>query len=202
MKRARSTPQLTAPVGLAPSAPVPQRIHPIDIFSSKVRAFYVYAYGGWNEAEETSGSNFMLVEKEGKYWADFKLKADTWSGAGIGMARTNLKPFVGRGALQFYIRGSKGGEVFQVGFLMSPGLKADERTYASNMVPLANYVQVTTNWQLVNIPLSDFPVGVSGKNGTLPFNWTRVCQFQISRGPGSDEPQFQLSNIRIVPSYK
>ena len=127
---------------------------------------------------------------------------------GIGIPRTNLKPYLAHGALQFFIRGAKGGETFPVGFITDRGLTREESTGFENLVPLGSYATVTTDWQLVTIPLADF--SQSGKHWDAkigseivgPFNWTRVRNFFISKGPSSDPTmEFQITNIRIVPFY-
>ncbi len=208
MKRVQGTPTATAAIGVPPTKPMPLRMKPVEIFTNRVREFFIWASGGRGTEDESPESNAEVIEKEGKWWANIMLKGVVWSPAGFGLARVNLKSYVKNGAMQFYIKGSKGGETFTVGFESAPGLTKEESIIYNNLIPLSNYVEVTTDWKLVTIPLADFPE--SGKhwdeklqdNVTWPFNWTRLGQFFIMRGPAGDAPvEFQISNIRIVPTY-
>lgn len=172
-----------------------------DLVTDKAAADYAYAY-------PPDGSKISVVEKDGRRWIDVALKGDAWSGFGVGMERKNLEPYLKTGALQFYVRGAKGGEDTTVCFIMDKGMEADEKYNLVTEVDLAQYCKVTTQWQLVTIPLSDFPVNgyhhddATDSRITGPFHFERVLEFGGNHTPGSD-PSCELffSSVRVIPSY-
>jgi len=173
----------------------------LELFSDKQPEGYAYAY-------PSPGSKIAVVEKQGKRWVDIALKGDAWSGSGLGTDRFNLDPYREKGALQFYVRGSKGGEVLEVGFVMDTGLADDEKFHLQDTVPITNYVQVTPKWTLVTIPLADFPPSgnhYDDKNGQqikATFKFNKVMEFVTAHAPGGDAvDEVQMSSVRIVPSY-
>ncbi len=208
-KRANSTPQETAALGASPMRKAPKALKTLEIFTNRVRASYFYTYGNNpNDPDAPTGSNYAAIEKGGKYWVDFILEGDTWSGMGIGINLVNLKPYLEHGALQFLVKGQHGGEHFPIGFSCSVGLKPEERLTLDCVVPVENYCEVTTNWQLVTIPLSDFPIGGHSwdeelaENGTEPFRWDSVDTFISATGPQADQfIQFSISDVRVIPYY-
>ncbi len=155
------------------------------------------------------GSKITIVQKQGKRWVDIVLKGTAWSFSGMGVARKNLDPLLKKGALQFYIRGAKGGENLDVGFVMEKGLAADEKIGFLNTVSLGGYCKVTTQWQLVTIPLADFPVNGYhfdeniSQRVTGPFKFGRVSEFDVNLHAPGAEPVVEvlLSSIRVVPSF-
>ena len=172
-----------------------------EFVTEKVAARYVYAY-----PENVSKIN--VVQRQGKRWIEAGLKGNTWSGFGVGLNRTNLIPLRAKGALQFYVRGSKGGETTTVCFIMDKGMKEDEKYYLVTEVPLTNYIKVTTQWQLVTIPLSDFPEkgyhhdDATDSKITGVFKWDRVLEFGGNHSPTEDaECELFFSSVRVVPSY-
>ncbi|HVZ80596.1 MAG TPA: glycosyl hydrolase family 18 protein [bacterium] len=171
-----------------------------DLISEKAAADYSYAY--------PEGSKIVIVDKQGKRWVDVSLKGTAWSGFGVGMSRKNLLPYRQSGALQFYIRGAKGGETNSVCFIMEKGMQADEKYNLVSEVQLSDYCKVTTQWQLVTIPLSDFPENgyhhddATGAKITGPFKWERVLEFGGNHTPTADANcEMFFSSVRIIPSY-
>jgi spore germination protein YaaH len=172
-----------------------------DLITDTTAPDYTYAY-------PDSGSKVTVVENKGKRWLDVSLKGDDWSGFGVGMSRKNLAPYLKTGALQFYVRGAKGGENSTVGFIMEKGPAEDEKYSLVDEVPLDRYVQVTSQWQWVTIPLSDFPEeGYHHDNATNSkitgsFKWERVLEFTGNHAPTAD-PQCEIffSSVRIIPTY-
>jgi hypothetical protein len=175
---------------------------PVEFITDGQGTMYQYAY-------PAEGTKIVAILKQGKRWVNIKLKGDAWSGAGIGVDRKNLEPYLKKGALQFYIKGTKGGESLSgIGFLMDKGLGDDEKHPLENTVPLGNYCTITTKWQLVTIPLSDFPASGhryddrNGQQVTGPFKWHQVIEFNFDHSPSSDpDCEFQISSIRVVPRY-
>jgi hypothetical protein len=208
-KRANSSKQLTASVGLVTVRKKEVGTKIKEVFTGKTRGFYFYAYGGDpNDPDSPNDSNVKAVEKNGRYWVDVSLRGDTWSGFGIGICRVNLLPYLEHGALQFYARGAKGGEQFAVGFSCAAGIAAEEHYGLGCEVPIENYCQLTPEWQKVTIPLAEFPQGggwwddITNESGNQPFRWNSVNEFICSIGPSADPfIQYQLSEVRIIPYY-
>jgi spore germination protein len=172
------------------------------ILTDDQTVMYSYAY-------PEGGSKISIVEKQGKRWVDIALKGDAWSGAGLGLNRANFLPYVAKGALQFCIKGTKGGEVFDVGMVMEKNTLSDEDKFNfEDSVPITNYTQVTTKWQWVTIPLADFPPSghhYDEKNGQQvkgTFKWNKVIEFTLAHAPNADPvDEILISSIRILPSY-
>jgi hypothetical protein len=175
----------------------------LKLFTDKDECMYQGAY------PDTDAKAVMLF-KQNKRWIDFKLKGNAWSGGYMGVNKSNLVNYLQKGALQFYIRGNKGGETLSgIGFSMDTGLGDDEKYHYVTSVPLGNYCNVTTKWQLVTIPLSDFPNSghhFDERNGQAisgPFKWNKVIEIDLDHAPGADpNMEIQLSNVVIVPKYK
>ena len=74
--------------------------------------------------------------------------------------------------LAFDIRGQSGGEIPNV-WLVSAGSPEEDRNY----VDIENYVAVTTNWQRVEIPLTDFHV-MGGSQQTVDL--TQIVRVEIA----------------------
>jgi hypothetical protein len=185
--------------GLTVAASAPPAI--IDLITDKAAPDNAYA--------GPEGSKITIVEKQGKRWVDIVLKGTAWSFSGMGLSRKNLDPLRKVGALQFYVRGMKGGENLDVGFVMDKGLQADEKIGFLNTVPLSGYCKLTTQWQLVTIPLADFPDNgyhfdeTLGQRITGVFKWGRVSEFDVNlHAPGAEtRVEVQFSSIRVVPSF-
>jgi spore germination protein YaaH len=203
MKKINSTPQETSGLLEPESTPITgKKLLPIEFITDAQGTMYQYAY----PADTTKISTLV---KQGKRWVDMRLRGDDYSGVGIGVDRKNLMPYLKKGALQFYIRGNKGGEALSgVGFLMDKGLKDDEKYNFENTVPLGNYCRVTTRWQLITIPLADFPGSGhrydmrNGQTVNGSFKWDRVIEFNLDHAPASDPKlEIQISSVRVVPGY-
>ena len=172
-----------------------------DFFSDRAPVDYVYA-------GNDPSCKIVVVEKEGKRWADITLKATDWSFSAMGFSQTNLTRYLPTGALQLYIRGAKGGENFTVGFIMAKGSAEDEKYSFETSVKISDYAKTTTQWQLVTIPLSDFPVNgrhwddKSGASILGPFKWDRTIEFGVENIPGSDQVfEVQIASVRVIPTY-
>ncbi len=229
LDRVESTPKETAASGKSfVNAAVPRgpRVRDAEIFTDKTRGYWFYArdndpndlsqfqkYNPRSAPPYSSGdsdSSFVsVVEKNGKFWADYKLKGDTSAKGGIVVGHLDLGPYLDHGALRFFIRGNKGGETLKVGFTTSPGLTEDDAYEMENTIPLEGYVDVSTEWKLVTIPLDEFHEKVSwvdeltNEEYRLYFNWNRVYEFTIQSPSGGERTvDFQISNVRITPSYR
>ncbi len=205
MKQVNATPAEThlvsASLGEAAGSNPSGALDTKDLVTDTTAPDYTYVY-------PDAGSKISVGEKDGKRWIDVALKGDDWSGFGVGLSRKNLSAYLKTGALQFYVRGAKGGENTTVGFIMEKGSASDEKYSLVDEVPLDHYVKVTNQWQWVTIPLSDFPVegyhhdSVTNSRITGSFKWERVLELAGNHTPTAD-PNCEIffSSIRIIPTY-
>lgn len=157
---------------------------------------YAFPEAGSSVDSQKSGENRQLV---------YSLKGDVWAGGGIGVDKLRLKDYVDNGALEFYVRGSKGGEKVDVGFVQAKGLEATDLAFQI-LASADRYGKITTAWTKITIPLKDFPkdgsrwIESEQRRATGPFNWNRVSEFVVSREPGAAET-VAFANVRIVGAY-
>ncbi len=193
-------PCCSPPLCAAPCGPL-DALPPVPLYGPAKAEMYKYAF-------PEGGSSIDVKEAGGNREAIFKLKSDVWAGGGVGVDKQRkLKDYVANGALEFQIRGAKGGEKLDVGFVQSKGLEANELAFQI-LVPLNRYVKITTQWQNVTIPLKDFPLEGSRyidseqRQAKGPFNWNRVIEFVTSREPGmAGFDTVHFANIQVVGSY-
>jgi len=205
---------LTTPV--KPAKPV--RLPQLKFFTDKKDSEYTHPY-------PVDESKCAILFKNKKRWADIRLKGMDKSGVYMGVGENNLAPYLEKGALQFYIRGNKGEEgLTSVGFTMATDVK-NKYNYAVT-VSLGDYCGITTKWQVITIPLSEFPL--TGKHTVRDeharqlqkatnqqisnsadqvyqtrFNWNRVIELELENNRSSDtEMEIQISNVVILPEYK
>lgn len=127
---------------------------------------------------------------------EFNLEASEYSGGSVCLYNLlyDMTPYYSKGALQFWIKGSRGGEIAWA------ALVDDENRDSKKTVvrlPLANYGGVTNEWRLVSIPLADF-----GKRGVFwdakkrvevpsVFDWGLVSEFRIEIKK-AENPDFKV----------
>jgi hypothetical protein len=135
---------------------------------------------------------------------------DTYSGGGIYFPVHNLRPYLATGALQFYVRGAKGGETFNVGFACTDWIKDKKTEYHfTTSVPITDYVKLSPAWKLVTIPLNEFKgygTTWSSRNGGEvhnEFRWHRVYTFTIDvlTTTGGPDMNVQFAGVRVLPAY-
>jgi hypothetical protein len=108
-------------------------------------------------------------------------------------------------AVEFYIKGLAGGEQAIFGFLDNDG-KGKE---TQSKLYLNKYLQdgkISKEWQLVKIPLVDFPdrgmYWNADKKQEFPdrVNWDKIASFRISIDKGTNPQGFQIwvANVEIV----
>lgn len=159
---------------------------------------YIYSY-----PENTSSIKEVTDEKHSGSDA-LKIVLDTkvYSGAAIGnYPPAKLEAIKGTGELEFWVKGAKGGELFQV-VLVDSGDADAIKTEAR--VPLAKFANVTTDWKKISIPLSAF--GKEGvwwdgtKEQKKPFDWNDVVEvkFLIPPLPGEKNFTIYVDDIKIV----
>jgi hypothetical protein len=158
-----------------------------------------YSYGG-----KGSGA---AIDKEQAYKGNPSLRItldpNDYSGSTIGNNKTvDLSKNLLDGAVEFYIKGAKGGELASFGFLDSDG----KGKKTQSKLTLNRYVQVTKDWQLVKIPLIDFPdrgmYWDDTRKAEFPdrINWDKIAEFRISTDKGTNPGGFQVwvANVEVV----
>ena len=172
----------------------------VPLYGPAKPEMYKYAFpeGGSSVDSAEAGKSRVLT---------YKLKSDAWAGGGIGVDKLRLKDYVEKGALQLMVRGLKGGEKIDVGFVQAKGLDAKDLAFQI-LLPLNRYTKITTAWQAVTIPLKDFPLEGSRyiesekRQAKGAFNWNRVMEFVVSREPGmAGIETVAFANVQIVDSY-
>jgi hypothetical protein len=121
----------------------------------------------------------------------FDLDAGDYSGGAVCLYNLmyDLHPYYSAGALQFWIKGSRGGEVATVGLVDD---EARDGKKTAVRVPLNEFGGITQDWKLVSIPLSRF-----GRKGVFwdakkrveipePFDWTAVTEFRVEIKKGDN----------------
>lgn len=122
--------------------------------------------------------------RNGEVSLQFDLAADDYSGGSVCLYNLlyDLEPYYAAGALQFWIKGARGGEIAWA------ALVDDENSDGKKTVvrlPINDYGGITGEWTQISIPLADF-----GKRGVfwdpkkqveLPeaFQWDKVAEFRI-----------------------
>jgi hypothetical protein len=144
-------------------------------------------------------SRIMIPEESGhesEVSLQFDLVANDYSGGSVCLYNLvyDLKALYSTGALQFWIKGSRGGEIAWVGLVddeTRDGLKTVVR------IPLNDHGGITNEWRQVSIPLAKF--GRKGvywdpkKRVEVPhaFDWSAVAEFRIEIKK-SDNPDFRV----------
>jgi len=122
--------------------------------------------GGWAGdaigALETSSSASLPLDWDNTYDGKPSLRVNLqqtteWWQALItpaGWCTVKLEPYLENGILEFNVKGNVGGEQFTIGVRDKVFERAEESIDQSTLI--TNYITVTTDWQHVSIPLSDF----------------------------------------------
>ncbi len=143
----------------------------------------------------------VYLEQDGRkvetndWWAD-QLVINGWQSF-------DLSPYYENGTLEFDIVGEEGGETFNIGFRDVVHERLDgngdffmdndgspEETSIDAQVNVGDYIQVTTEWQHVSIPLKNI-----FESDPL-FDASKVQLFKMS---GNDTPiTFWIANIKVI----
>ena len=166
-----------------------------------------FTAGGYSYKYPENTSKVLVPEESGKIGevsVEFKLDADDYSGGAVVLDGVNydLTPYYANGALEFWIKGSRGGEICNVE-LADDELVNGVKTEIA--VPINNYGGIKPYWTKISIPLADFgtrgeywdekkDIGIKRK-----FDWKHVAEFLITIEKG-DNPDFDVfvDNIIIV----
>lgn len=165
-----------------------------------------YSYGGATDA--------LVVDDPASGRAIFVYRGDDreYSGWSIHLPRTlDLQSDLSKGALEFRVRGTCGGERLVAGLIDDESDGPDRKTQAR--VSIQEYGTVTKEWQTLSIPLSAF-----GKRGMwwdaargleidAAMDWSRIQEFRISSDRGANRAcrdasgrfSVQIADVRIIP---
>ena len=185
--------------------PRPPRLVVYKFFDEQYRqGGFDYAYGGKSKG--------VTITKAGGYKSkaavQINLDPKDYSGASICLYNEtfDLSKYMLDSKLEFYIKGTKGGEQLLIGLLdeeVSDGKKTQVK------MSLNKYVQITKDWQKVSIPLVDFPdrglYWDQTKKTELParIDWNKIAEIRFSIDKGTN-PSFNIfvDNIEIVKGNK
>jgi len=157
-----------------------------------------YTPGGYDYIYPDESKMFIPENsgKNGEVSLFFDLEPKDYSGGAVCLYNMlyDLTPYYATGALQFWIKGTNGGEV------ATAGLSDDENTDGKKTVvrlPINKYGGITNEWTQISIPLRDF-----GKRGVFwdakakvevpePFQWDKIAEFRIEIKKG-ENPAFKV----------
>jgi len=143
--------------------------------------------------------------KNGIFSVQMTLDATDYSGGAVCLGNSvDLKPYRNNGALKFWIKGKKGGEKAWIA-LMDHSNSSREKTAVR--LPLSKYTRLTTEWQLVSIPLLHFSdKGVfwdEKKMAEIPcdINWNMIAEMRVEIKKNENQAfTVFLDDICIVPN--
>jgi hypothetical protein len=113
------------------------------------------------------------VFKNGEVSLRFDLVPDAYSGGSVCLYKMlyDLKPYLKKGALQFWIKGETGMEIAWIALVDDE--KSDGRKTVVRL-PTMLYGGISKEWSLMTIPLRDF--------GSGGMYWDEKAQLEINRG--------------------
>ncbi len=153
-----------------------------------------FVSGGYSYIYPDESKVFIPEESghESEVSLQFDLKADDYSGGSVCLYNLlyDVRAYLSKGALQFWVKGNQGGEKAWIALVDDEnrdGIKTVVR------LPLSQYTKITTEWQLVSIPLVDF--GNRGvywdpkKRVEVPykFDWDAVAEFRMEIKKGDND---------------
>jgi hypothetical protein len=157
-----------------------------------------FVSGGYQYTYPDAAKVFIPEESghDSEVSLQFDLVADDYSGGSVCLYNLlyDLTPYYSKGALQFWIKGAKGGENAWVALVddeTRDGMKTVVR------LPLNDFGGISGEWRLASIPLARF--GRKGvywdpkKRIEVPhaFDWNAVAEFRIEIKKG-DNPAFRV----------
>jgi len=139
---------------------------------------FLYAYPSKSKINDIDTDS-----KNGILSVQMTLNAADFSGGAISLGNSvDLRPYRNNGALKFWIKGKKGGEKAWVALLDQ---SSSSREKVAVKLPLSRYTKLTTEWQLVSIPLFHFSdKGVfwdANKRAEIPcdIDWNRIAEVRL-----------------------
>ncbi|MBN2190650.1 MAG: hypothetical protein JW728_05505 [Candidatus Aureabacteria bacterium] len=173
----------------------------VDVFTDSVsdqgRYSYVYPQEGSSieltNEEKHSGVNSLKIS----------LNTEGFAGAAAGKYPPfNLQYGKDNAVLEFWVKGEKGGEVFEVLFLDSD--RTDGTKTETGVVVVPKYLNVTTQWQKVQIPLAAFSDNGqywdSSQNVPDSVDWNEIQEVKFAIRPYDENDSFTVyvDDIKIV----
>ncbi len=129
------------------------------------------------------------IAKNGEVSLQFDLVNDDYSGGSVCLYNVvyNLRPYVKKAALQFWIKGALGNEKAWVALVDDE--KSDHRKTVVRL-PIYYFGTITKEWSMISIPLEQFKKERSGMQSVywdkksrreLPddFDWDKIAEFRI-----------------------
>jgi hypothetical protein len=148
------------------------------------------------------------VFKNGDASLRFDLDVDTFSGGAICLYKRviDAKPYLKKGAVQFWIKGANGGEVARVSLIDDDC----DRKKTVVRLPINMYGDIKKEWTFVSVPLKDFTrVQPCYWDSTLQreipydFNWDRIAEFRIESNKKENKSfRIWVDDVFIVKKQK
>jgi len=157
-----------------------------------------FVAGGYQYTYPDAAKVFIPEESghESEVSLQFDLEADEYSGGSVCLYNLmyDLTPYYSRGALHFWIKGARGGEIAWVA-LVDDENRDGKKTVVR--IPLNDFGGITNGWKEVSIPLAKF-----GRKGVFwdakkrievpqAFDWNAVTEFRIEIKKG-ENPSFRI----------
>lgn len=173
-----------------------------SIFSEEIEKEGTYHYS--YPTDGTSEIRTTNIEKHsGNYSMKVTLNPSGFSGAAIGnyppMDITRCRE---AGALEFWIKGEKGGEKCEI--LLLDDSNNDGNKTEVGVVITPKYVTITKDWQKVSVPLKAFPnegqYWDGEKNVKNAVNWGEIVEFKAASRPYDKNTEFTvyIDDVNIV----
>lgn len=184
------------------------------VFSEQVTEVNYQPPGGehWNKLRDIeikdNGWGYGATVTEEVYLGQAALKHETndWWGNQLvvnGWQSFDLSPYYNNGTLEFDIVGKEGNEAVSLGFrdVVHERLDSNGDFYKDNdanpeetnmdaLVNVSDYLQITTEWQHVSIPIKDI------FDSNALFDGSKIQLFKMS---GNNTPiTFWISNIKVI----
>jgi hypothetical protein len=157
-----------------------------------------FVAGGYQYTYPDAAKLFIPEESghESDVALQFDLEAGDYSGGSVCLYNLmyDLTPYYTRGALEFWIKGARGGEIAWVA-LVDDENRDGKKTVVR--IPLNDNGGITNEWRKVSIPLAKF-----GRKGVFwdakkrveepqPFDWKAVTEFRIEIKK-AENPSFRV----------
>jgi hypothetical protein len=170
-----------------------------DNFEANGKYTYVYPEGSCSITEVSS------PVKSGETALKVTLDPNTYAGAAVGgYPFMDLSGVRNTGTLEFWIKGENGGEKCEV--MLLDAEDADGTKAETGVVITPKYVNITTDWQKVSIPLSVFKDqgqywdwdSNSMKKDSM--KWDEIKEFKIDVRPYDKNSSFTvyLDDIKVM----
>lgn len=172
------------------------------IFSEEIEKEGTYHYS--YPTDGTSEIRTTNIEKHsGNYSMKVTLNPSGYSGAAIGnYPPMDLTPYRETGALEFWIKGEKGGEKCEI--LLLDDSNNDNSKTEVGVVITPRYVEISREWQKVSVPLKAFPsegqYWDGDKNVKDDVDWSEIVEFKVASRPYDKNTEFTvyIDDVNVV----